>query len=116
MNNKKKGVYKMGNGKMMACIIDEWLCEQKARCPVCLCTHYVADDTSSYLEYVENGPHPSVGKYEGWDDMMELVCNDCIEATKAVFGEGYIMELLNAGENEIVETLAANCKAGLYQK
>ena len=94
--------------KMMACIIDDDVCLIRCTCPVCGKMHQVSDDLWSYLDYAENGP--VVGKYNGWDDAMDLICEECTGRVEAVYGQKYIRQCFVSGELELVNRLAREIK------
>jgi hypothetical protein len=68
--------------KMMACVINDDVCLVRCSCPVCGKVHYVSDDLWSYLDYADNGS--VVGRYDGWDDAMDIICEECTDRVEAV--------------------------------
>ena len=92
------------NMKMMACIINDDVCLVRCICPVCGKMHYVSDYLWSYMDYADNGP--VTGRYDGWDDAMDIICEECTGKAEVVYGQGIIRHLLEAGELDYVNELA----------
>ncbi|MCP3942198.1 MAG: hypothetical protein GY710_12030 [Desulfobacteraceae bacterium] len=93
--------------KRMACILDDETVLEKDVCPVCNKIYYRKAAADDFFEYMYNGPHPSVGKYEGWDNVMGILCSECEERAKMVFGDKLILSLFESGDLDIIDSLAA---------
>jgi len=63
--------------KMMACILDQDNVLVQVFCPICKYLHYELTPYYEYMDYATNGPDESVGRYDGWDDIDESICDDC---------------------------------------
>ncbi len=91
--------------KRMACVIGDEEVEERCICGVCGKSHVITWALWDYMEQIEEGP--AVGKYDGWDDVWELICDECIGKAENIFGEDFILSLLKAGELEMADFLAA---------
>lgn len=90
--------------KRMACILDEDTVLERYLCPVCDKVHFGEWYAEEYLEYMNEGP--VVGKYEGWDDALEILCNDCTRGAKFFFGDRFITSLQKEDDSDVVKFLA----------
>ena len=90
--------------KRMACIIDQITVLQRCLCPVCQAVHYILEDRNTYFDYADNGPF--LGRYDGWDDALEITCDACEYRAAAVYGRDLIDWMNRQGEIELVEELA----------
>ena len=93
---------------MMACVINKDVCWVRCVCPVCGKVHGVSDDLWSYLDYADNGP--VIGRYDGWDEAMDILCEECTAVVEAVHGEAFIRYYLEAGDLEYVDDLALEAR------
>jgi hypothetical protein len=80
------------------------LCLELSVCPVCGKRHYIRDCADEFIDYNMTGP--IVGKYEGWDDPIELLCPQCEGLVEAVHGRDVIEQLYRDGSLEEVEEMA----------
>ena len=94
--------------KMMACVINDDVCLIRCTCPVCGKVHYVSDDLWSYLDYADNGP--VVGRYDGWDEAMDIICEECTAVVEAEHGQEFIRQCFVEGELEHVDELALEAR------
>ncbi len=92
--------------KRVAKIINKNWVHELCVCPCCDATHIIKSERDEFEDYMNNGPHPSVGKYEGWDEALELLCDGCEKNVKNLIGEEWLLSLYRDGEPEFVEHLA----------
>lgn len=90
--------------KQMACVLSDDEVEEKCVCTVCKKVHFISRDADDYFDYAENGPF--VGRYNGWDDATEIICDDCYDLAEQHFGKGVVFPLLFSGELPLVDFYA----------
>ena len=94
--------------KMMACVINDDVCLTRCTCSVCGKVHFISDYLWSYLDYANNGP--VVGRYDGWDDAMDIICEECTAVVEAEHGQEFIRQCFVEGELEYVDELALEAR------
>lgn len=96
--------------KRIALIIDEWDCLERCICPVCGGQYWLLTDTQEYHDYTTYGP--IVGKYPGWDDAPEIMCEDCTAIVEIFYGQEKVVEMMKSGSLEELEDMALVCMSG----